>query len=1063
MNHLVHARLLPPARIFHTAALERRFLTGLGRYDREKPVANRRSNLSAFPVWFELSGLAAAFLVVVLPCRGDVAALDRDFRNPPETTKPRCYWYWFDDHVSKEGITRDLEAMKRVGIGGAYIGLIGGAIGKRTELNPVPLTEPWWENLEHALREGTRLGVDIGLFNCPGWSQSGGPWVKPHQTMRYLVQEEIRLQGPQRFTSKPPVPAGTNAANFQSVALLAFPAPEGDDVLVPVTEKKRNTVRFAAAGPITVRSLVVQPREVLNAKAELLASDDGKEFRPVRKFTVARTTLKHGLGPVSLAPVAVSFPAVTARFFRLDFITNGLPFTAEKSLGEIRLSPAARVEDFAGKALLKSHENSVPPFDAYTWPPASEVDPASLVIDPSRVVDLTGKVQPDGSLVWDVPPGKWILQHVGMVPTGTMNKPASPGLTGFEVDKMNRQHLATLFNGYVGELMRRLKPEERKSWKYIIADSYETGLQNWTDGLRTDFQRTYGYDPQPYLPSIYGRVVGSADATERFLWDLRRLVAERIACDYVGGLRDLTHAAGMKLWLENYGHFGFPSEFLLYGAYTDEVSGEFWLGRNHNTVEIRAASSAARIYGKSPVWAEAFTARNLTFQTSPRDLKAQGDWAFCQGINQFVLHVYIHQPDEQKPGFNAWFGTEFNRHNTWFEQSKSWIDYQRRCSVLLQAGQPVADFAVFVTEDAPKMTGPMPPPIPSGHDYDFINADAILNRLEARDGRLVLPGGNSYAAVILPDTPTMRPAVARKIRALADAGAKIIGSKPTRSPSLQDYPDCDAETRRFATWDALPDAAALALSPDVLAAPDILWTHRRTPEADIYFMSNQSTNERTETISFRLSGRPASLWNPVNVEIQAAGHTEADGRSSLDLRLPPLGSVFVVFGPVPPGTARIESAEPATGQEITGPWQVAFPDHRVRFEALVSWPERPEQEIKFHSGRATYSTEFQISNRPPTIKLDLGRVESLATVTLNGKTFPTLWTYPYQVDVTSALKTGRNELSVEIANNWQNRLVGDARLPKQQRRTVLTHDPFKAGDPLQPAGLLGPVRLMSSP
>ncbi|MCU0785643.1 MAG: glycoside hydrolase family 2, partial [Verrucomicrobia bacterium] len=175
--------------------------------------------------------------------------------------------------------------------------------------------------------------------------------------------------------------------------------------------------------------------------------------------------------------------------------------------------------------------------------------------------------------------------------------------------------------------------------------------------MRADFQKTYGYDPQPYLPSIYGRVVGSADATERFLWDLRRLVAERIARDYVGGLRDLAHAKGMKLWLENYGHFGFPSEFLLYGAYTDEVGGEFWLGRNHNTVEIRAASSAARIYGKSPVWAEAFTSRNLTFQTAPRDLKAQGDWAFSQGINQFVLHVYIHQSDEKLPGINAWFGT----------------------------------------------------------------------------------------------------------------------------------------------------------------------------------------------------------------------------------------------------------------------------------------------------------------------------------------------------------------------------------------------------------------------
>ena len=991
-------------------------------------------------------------------------ALAGDFRHPPAATKPRCYWYWFDDHVSKVGITRDLEAMREVGIGGAFIGLIGGAMGKRTELNPKPLSEPWWENLEHAVREGTRLGVDIGLFNCPGWSQSGGPWVKPHQSMRYLVQEEIRLEGPKRFSGKPPMPTGKNGQNFQSVALLAFPAPEGDDVVVPVTEKKGNTVRLTTEAPVTVRSLIVEPKDVLNTKAELFASDDGVEFRSVRKFKVARTTLKHGLGPISLAPVAVGFPEVTARHFRIDFTPDGMPFAAEKFLGEIRLSSAARVEDFAGKALLKSHETSVPPFGAYVWPPGSATDQKSLAVDPRKVVDLTKKLRPDGSLAWDVPPGKWILQHVGMVPTGTMNKPAPPGLVGPEVDKMNRQHLTGLFDAYVGELQRRLKPEERKSWKYIIADSYETGLQNWTDGMRDDFKKTYGYDPVPFLPAIYGRVVGSADMTERFLWDLRRMVAERVATEYVGGLREITNAHGMKLWLENYGHFGFPSEFMLYGANSDEIGGEFWLGRNRNVVEVRAASSASRIYGKSPVWAEAFTSRDVSFQHAPRDLKLHGDWAFCEGINQFVLHVYIHQPDEPKPGINAWFGTEFNRHNTWFGKSKSWIDYLRRCSVMLQAGQPVADFAVFITEDSPKMTGPLPPPFPAGHDYDFINADAILHRLAVRDGRLVLPDGNSYAALLLPDSATMRPAVARKIGELAAAGAKIIGSKPTRSPSLQAYPKCDEETRRLATWDALPNAAALALPPDVVAPSDILWTHRRTPDSDIYFISNQSTKERSETISFRVTGRPASLWNALNAEIQTVPHAENDGRSSVTLRLPPLGSAFVVFGPVPPGKALLESAEPLPAREISvpGPWQVAYPERRAEFDTLVSWTERPEQEIKFHSGPATYTTEFQISNLPPTIKLDLGRVESMATVRVNGREFPTLWTYPYQVDITSALKSGRNELAVEVVNSWHNRLVGDAGRPKEVRRTSLTHDPYKAGDPLQPAGLLGPVRLISS-
>ena len=302
-----------------------------------------------------------------------------------------------------------------------------------------------------------------------------------------------------------------------------------------------------------------------------------------------------------------------------------------------------------------------------------------------------------------------------------------------------------------------------------------------------------------------------------------------------------------------------------------------------------------------------------------------------------MLHVYIHQPNEQKPGLNAWFGTEFNRHNTWFGKSKSWIDYLRRCSVMLQTGQSVADFAVFITEDTPKMTGPKGGGIPVGHDFDFINSDAILHRLTVRDGHLVLPDGIRYAALILPDSATMRPAVARKLQELAKAGAKIIGPKPTRSPSLQNHPACDAETRQLATWKDLPNAAALGLQPDVIAPADILWKHRQTADLDIYFLSNQSAKERTETLSFRTAGRPASLWNAVNSEIRPIAHAEANGRSSISLRLPPQGSIFVVFGAAVPGSAVAET--PSTREiPVSGPWTVEFPSRKI---TLRNWSAGP--------------------------------------------------------------------------------------------------------------------------
>jgi len=1004
-------------------------------------------------------------LLAVLPARADLA---REFASPPESTRPGCYWYWFDDDVSKEGITRDLEAMKRVGIGTAMIGIIGGANGKKANLDPRPLSDAWWGNVAHAVKEGTRLGVDIGLFNCPGWSQSGGPWIKPDQSMRYLAQSEIRVSGPQKFQRKLPVPG----EDFQQVAVQAFPVPAswGD---ATIAERTDLAIRFEMPEPFTARSLTIRPARLVNAWAELKASDDGVNFRTVAKFPVARTTLKHGLGPVFLAPVTISFPATTARFFRIDFTPDpAIEFSAKTSLGNVQLSSAPMVSDFAGKSMIKACDSGNPPFDAFTWARPEEPDRPDQIIAPKTVLDLTAKTSPDGTLTWDVPPGEWLIQRTGMIPTGTKNKPAPAEATGPEVDKMNRVHLKSHFDAYVGDLLKRVSSGERRSWKYVVADSYETGFQNWTDDCQRDFQKHYGYDPLPFFPVLSGRIVQSADASDRFLWDLRRLVAERIARDYVGALRDLCHENGLKLWLENYGHFGFPSEFLLYGGFSDEIGGEFWLGSALGGVEVRAASSAAHIYGKPVAWAEAFTSRNRTFRDTPRELKAMGDWAFSEGINQFILHVYIHQPrDDQKPGINAWFGAEFNRNNTWFGQSKSWIDYLRRCSVMLQAGHPAADVLRYIGEDSPKMVGPDKPELPKGYDYDCINSDAILNRLTVKDGRFYLPDGTNYALMVLPDSKEMRPAVLKKIGELVAAGGKVFGPAPERSPSLANYPACDGEVKQLASaiWGSGKILSGTSLAavlgqigapPAVTASDDIRWKQRTTPDGELFFIANPKNEARKETVSFRAAGKHVSLWHPDSGRIEKADAKTADGRTVLTLDLPPAGSVFVMIGNEAPANCQ-EARTLLPVQKITGPWNVTIASRTVVFDQLTSWTESTDQEIKFHSGCATYSSSFEISDVKSPMHLDLGRVESLATVTINGKIFPTLWKYPYRLDVSSALRPGKNELNIEVVNTWNNRLVGDAALPPAQRRTSAPYNKITPQSPLQTAGLLGPVQLLN--
>jgi len=863
------------------------------------------------------------------------ARLRRDFMTPPEATKPRCYWYWMDSNMSKTGITHDLEAMRRFGIGEAYIGIIGGQSGIAAGDTKV-LSEPFWDMLTHTIREGSRVGVNIGVFNSPGWSQSGGPWVKPGQAMRYISLLETKLHGPQAFEGKLPLPVGA----FQDIDVLAFPAPLNDaDSLAAHAPKISATPPVADAShlfdgdiattctlgggqvivelaePFTARSLIIHPARTANLNCELQVSDDGQQFRTVRSFGIDRHNAALNVGPLPMAPVSVAFPATTGRFFRFNF-SGGC------TLGEICLSAAPRVESYAEKQLIKVFQDPQPPFDHYSWPAQVEPETSDLAVNPAQVLNLSKQMGPDGALRWNVPAGDWVVLRAVALPTCVSNSPAPPEGTGLEVDKMSRTALKTHFDAYMGELLRRLPPGERKAWKHVVADSYETGPQNWTDDLLPDFQIRYGYDAQPFLPVLTGRIVGSADRSNRFLWDLRRMIADRISKDYVGGLRELCHHYGMRMWLENYGHWGFPGEFLQYGGECDEVSGEFWATGTLGSIELRDASSAAHIYGKPVVFAEAFTGGPL-FTSHPYSLKAREDWAYCEGINQFTLHLYIEQPwDDRRPGVSAPFGTEFNRHNTWFESGKTWVDYQRRCSVLLQHGHSVADVAYFIGEDTPKMTGQRKPELPPGYSFDYINADVIEKRLRVKNGRFVLPDGLSYSVLVLPSGTTMRPALLGKIRDLVAAGGVVFGEPPTRSPSLQDYPRCDAEVAKIAheVWgncdgkvattaqfgrgrvfrgsELAPVLAQLGVPPDLsgIDPGKMLFTHRSAPGAEIYFLCNQTAQPADVTPTFRICGLAPEVWRADTGEVERPAVFDSDGSSlRLPLHLDPVGSVFVVF------------------------------------------------------------------------------------------------------------------------------------------------------------------------
>ncbi len=1079
--------------------------------------------------------------LAVTPARP--ASLDADFRNPPAATKPFVYWYWINNNVSKEGLKKDLQAMVQVGIGGVSIAHIE---YKDSPYGNVPIfSDEWWDCLTVAMEEAARLGIQVNLFNSPGWSGVGGAWVKPEQAMRYLDVHEYRVTGPKKLVMQLPnyesnerLPQTSLSFQyeidkakfkFQPVALQAFPAPKGSRDLIsarqPLVTTKPEikgvealfdgneatqvsffdfpvTIELAVKEPFTVRSLEVVPANVPSAAwCRLEYLDEKGAWVNVISRRIARSEnriIASGWWP--FAPVSASFPAISARKFRLTLSDNesgtarpstkaAVPQKEKACLAEIKLWGAARVDSYAEKQLGNKA--------AYAKNNSATIraGEAEFVVRKDEVRNLAAHVDTNGQLTWDVPEGDWIIQHSGMHQTGVPTHPVPVGPTrGFAADILSREANQASFDAYIGPILQRIPPEKRTTLTRIVLDSYEQGSANWTDGLAGKFQAAYGYDPLPWTPVLKGHVVESAERSDRFLWDLRRLVADLMPENFSGAIQQKARQHGLTLWHEPYAGHGFPGECLLLGKYTDMPAGEFWLRKSPGAEfpQCRAGSSVANAYGRNIVSAEAFTAAGALYKAAPRDFKIHGDWALAQGLNHFTLHVYVHQPEDRKPGINTWYGTEFNRNNNWFQDAKTYVDYLRRSCALLQRGQRQTDIACYIGDEVPCDSPKLDYALPRGFDLDFLNYDVLINRATVSQGRLVLPSGASYRMLVLPKNSAMRPELLQKLETFVNAGLIVYGTRPLKSPSLKAFPECDAQVQNIASrlWGNIdginvvsnrcgsgrlffgPDLAdvmpQIDLTPDVGMPDGFVFTHRQAAGADIYWIANQQDTPRTAEISFRVADKQPELWDAVTGEIRPLyQYVVASGRTIIPLQFPPAGSWFIVFREKaqPPSANRKNFPAFKPVQTISGKWKVTFassvnpPFHRV-FDRLVDWTSSSEKEIKYFCGKATYAIPFNFGGKlPGPWFLNLGKVESLANIRLNGKAVATVWCYPYRANVSDCLVTGENKLEIEMVNQWWNQLIGDEQPGANRHTTVSARLFWKASDPLVPSGLLGPVLL----
>ena len=1028
--------------------------------------------------------------------------IESGFKSVPDSVQLAVYWYWMSDNISVEGVQRDLESMKKVGVNRAFIGNIG---GQNVPYGDVKILTPeWWEVTHAALKKATELDIEIGIFNSPGWSQSGGPWVKPEQSMRYLGSADTTISGGSEVQIKLPVVTPFELIDLRKRS-LTNPEQRGqtEDVRIlayPLTKdagsfKKTWQFQKKQAEPLvfdmkmnqpeTVRTLLFTTDKPIKTEAELFVKE-GDNFRLLKKIVLDRSNFSLNVGFNPTAPIVISIPETKSDNFRLVFVNDGV--------GEmdVTLSSQPQIERYPEKSLAKMFQRPLPMFKDYLWDKQPDV-PETLSVAPEKVIDVTGFVK-NGILTWNVPEGDWVISRMSMLTTGVTNGPASPEGTGLEIDKMSKKHVAAHFDAYIGEILRRIPEADRKTFRVVVEDSYETGGQNWTDDMIDYFKTAYGYDPVPYLPVLKGVVVGNPDLSDRFLWDLRRLIADKVAYDYVAGLREVSNKNGLTTWLENYGHWGFPGEFLQYGGQSDEIGGEFWSEGSLGDIENRAASSCAHIYGKRKVWAESCTAGGKAFQRYPYLMKQRLDRFFTEGINATLLHLYIQQPEETKlPGINAPFGNEFNRKNTWFNHMDVFGAYLKRCNFMLQQGLYVADVAYFIGEDAPKMTGETNPALPKGYSFDYINAEVLLNRATVKDGKLVMPDGMQYKLLVLPPLETMRPQLLRKIKEMVTNGLVVLGPAPQRSPSMVDFPKADQEVKELAAglWGDGSLACNLVGKGKVYAAgqdiqkildemgvvPDlslannpnanVLFIHRTLPEGEAYFVSNQSEEVLKFNPSFRVSGLVPEFWSPVTGETRELTEFSADKVSTtVPLTLQPLESAFIVFRSKgkPSKNSAPNFPEKNVLLTLNEPWEVTFNGLNVpqpmTLNSLQDWTNSEDKTLRYFSGTANYKTTFTLAQKPnPPVSIDLGKVMVMAKVKINGEYIGGIWTPPYRLNITSAVKEGANTLEVEVVNNWINRLIGDLNLPENERSTWTITNPWKIDTPLQSSGLLGPVTI----
>jgi len=1071
--------------------------------------------------------------------------LQSGFQTPPQEARPRVWWHWMNGNITKDGIRKDIEWMNRVGIGGFHNFDAGMSTPQVVEKRLTYMSPEWKDAFRYAVALADSLGMEVATASCPGWSNTGGPWVKPEQAMKKLVWREIRVKGGKRLSLALPAPATDgwyqdlyvmavrrNKTDKTMQELKAKVTSSGGDFTLEQltdgdltqagqlpynTEQEFAWIQIEFRKPQTIRALTVADGKKRSEWAaapapvtkHLEISDDGTNFRKV-------CDIPHGGADRQTIEIA----PITAKYFRVTFDNpavgnqkDKLPSTAVSELVLYTVPRINHTEEKAGYAT---------PSDLMEHPTTAT---ANEVITAEEVIDVTNMVDSEGILHWDAPKGNWVILRFGCALTGKKNHPASPEATGLEVSKIDKEAFTDFLEYYLSMYKDALSPISDSSIKkkseadtqknnplstaveyeegtlmgqrglqYLLIDSYEAGWETWSPKLPQEFEQRRGYSLLKWLPVLTGQIIESAERSEQFLFDWRTTIGELIEeCMYANANR-IARKYGLGTYFEAHEN---GRLYLVDGmaakSKADIPMAAMWTmlpGKKaeHSSSkmaesDIRESASVAHLYGKKFVAAESLTANGMSggaYSYYPGNLKATADLEMASGVNRFVIHESAHQPvDDKKPGLGLMvFGQWFNRHETWAEQAKAWTDYLARSCYLLQQGQNVADILYYYGEDdvITSLFAHQHPEIPFCYNYDYVNKEALLELISYDGQCFVTPSGGKYRVLIIDKhCQHMSAQVQQKLEMLKQKGAPVFDLRTQAvAEALKgiqpDFTAVDCGDKPFGN-------KALRLGENheselfnSLQINDLRYVHRTTSEGEIYWVNNRREEARSIDATFRVSGLRPTLWHPETGKTEEVSYEIKDDHTIVRLHLVANDAVFVVFQNQNLNqenqTQVLPEKKEILFRHIDTPWTVQFDEkwggpRQMVFDRLISYTESDDKGVKYYSGTAVYQNSVLIAE--PELKqgrfvLDLGKVGCLAEVIVNGQNVGTAWKAPYVIDITEALKAGKNELEIRVVNQWVNRIIGDKQPNCEKKYTYSAYNDFyQADSELLPAGLMGPV------